>query len=150
MSRYDWLLFLHVLAAFAIVAGLTLLAAALLLVRREPADTGLALALTRFSPILFDAAGLLVLVLGVWLAIDVERYELWDAWIVAALVLWVVIAFSGARALGAFRRARRQAVEVETGDLAAAIRAGRAPLYTSVAVAATLATLVLMIFKPGA
>lgn len=148
MSRYDWLLFFHVFAAFAIAAGLVLLTGAMLLTLRRAGDEALAISLTRFSPFLFDAAGVLVLVLGVWLAIDVDGYQLWDGWILAALALWVVIAFSGGRALAAFRRARRA---VEPGaDLASAVREGRAPLYNAIAIAAVLATLVLMIFKPGA
>ena len=148
MSLYDWLLFLHVISAFAIVAGLVLLTTAMLLTLRRAGDDALALSLTRFSPILFDAAGVAILVFGVWLAIDVDAYELWDGWIVAALVLWVVIAFSGARALAAFRRARK--ADAGSTDLATSVRSGRAPLYNAVAVAAALATLILMIWKPGA
>ncbi|MBA2615504.1 MAG: DUF2269 family protein [Actinobacteria bacterium] len=148
MSRYDWLLFVHVLAAFAIAAGLTLLTGAMILTLRRTGDEALALSLTRFSPFLFDGAGVLVLVLGIWLAIDIDGYELWDPWILAALVLWVVIAFSGARALAAFRRARKTAGPGT--DLATAVRDGRAPLWNAVAIAAVLATLILMIFKPGA
>ena len=148
MSLYDWLLFLHVLSAFAIVAGLVLLTAAMVLTLRRTGDDALALSLTRFSPILFDAAGVVILVFGIWLAIDVDEYQLWDGWIIAALVLWVVIAVTGARALGAFRQARRAGGEAT--DLAASVRSSRAPLLNAVAVAATIATLVLMIWKPGA
>jgi uncharacterized membrane protein len=148
MSRYDWLLFLHVLAAFALVAGLVLLTAALLLASRSAGDAPLALALTRFSPILFDAAGVAILVFGVWLVFEADWAEFGDVWVIASLVLWAVVAFAGARALAAFRRTRRN---LEPGtDLAAAVRAGRAPIYNTVAVVATFVTLVLMIFKPGA
>ena len=148
MGLYDWLLFLHVLSAFAVVAGLVLLTTAILLALRPAGDTSFALSLTRLSPLLFDAAGLSILVFGVWLAIEVDAYQVWDGWILAALVLWVVIAASGARALAAFRRARR--ATDETTDLATAVRASRARLWNAVAVVATLATLVVMIWKPGA
>jgi uncharacterized membrane protein len=148
VSLYDWLLFLHVLSAFAVVAGLVLVTAAILLSLRPGPDPSFAVSLTRFSPLLFDAAGLAILVFGVWLAIEVDAYQVWDGWILAALVLWVVIAAAGARALGAFRRARR--TTTETTDLAAAVRSTRAPLWNAVALVATLATLVLMIWKPGA
>ena len=30
------------------------------------------------------------IVFGVWLAISLDRYQLWDGWIIAALVLWAV------------------------------------------------------------
>jgi len=148
MSRYDWLLAIHVLAAFAVVAGLTLLTGAMLLTLKHTGEDALALSLTRFSPFLFDAAGVLILIFGVWLAIDVDGYELWDPWILAALVLWVVIAGSGGRALAAFRRARKETVP--GSDLAAAVRDGRAPMWNAIAIAAVLVTLILMIFKPGA
>jgi uncharacterized membrane protein len=148
MSRYDWLLFLHVFAAFALVAGLVLLTAGLVLALRGAGEAPLALALTRFSPILFDAAGVAILVFGVWLVFEADWVEFGDVWVIAALVLWAVVAFAGARALAAFRRTRKN---LEPGtDLAAAVRAGRAPAYNAVAVVATLVTLALMIFKPGA
>ena len=150
MSLYDWLLFLHVLSAFAVVAGLVLVTAAILLSLRPGPDPSFAVSLTRFSPLLFDAAGLAILVFGVWLAIEVDTYQVWDGWIIAALVLWVVIAGAGARALGAFRRARRTTETTQPTDLATAVRSSRAPLWNAVAVVATLATLVLMIWKPGA
>ena len=148
MSLYDWLLFLHVLSAFAVVAGLVLVTAAILLSLRPGPDPSFAVSITRFSPLLFDAAGLAILVFGVWLAIEVDAYQVWDGWILAALVLWVVIAAAGARAHGAFRRARR--ATTETTDLVAAVRSSRAPLWNAVALVATLATLVLMIWKSGA
>ena len=148
MDRYDWLLFLHVLSAFALVAGLVLVTAALLLAARRSEDAGLALALTRFSPILFDAAGVAILVFGIWLVLEADWVGFGDAWVIGALVLWVVVAAAGARTLTAFRRTRKN---LEPGaDLAAAVRAGRAPLYNAVAIVATVATLALMIFKPGA
>ena len=37
---------------------------------------------------LWNVGGLGVLVFGVWLALEVDGYELWDGWIIAAMVLW--------------------------------------------------------------
>jgi hypothetical protein len=39
---------------------------------------------------LWDLGGLATLVLGIWLAIYVDGYEVWDGWIIAAIVLWLV------------------------------------------------------------
>ena len=35
------------------------------------------------------------IVFGVWLAISREEYQLWDGWVIAALVLWAIGGFLG-------------------------------------------------------
>jgi hypothetical protein len=37
------------------------------------------------------------LVFGIWLALNRPEYEIWDGWIIAALVLWVLASGAGAR-----------------------------------------------------
>ncbi len=100
MSLYEWLLFLHVLAAFLLVAGLVAYGALVLgnggdAARRALAPPALAL---------WNVGGLGVLVFGVWLALEVDGYELWDGWIIAAIVLWLIASGAGGRL--AARRAR--------------------------------------------
>lgn len=130
MSLYEWLLFLHVGAAFLLVAGLSAYGVLVLgggsdAARRALAQPALAL---------WNAGGLGVLVLGIWLALEVDSYELWDAWIIAAIVLWLIASGAG-------------------GRLSAVLREGapdRAGVRLAVMSVATLALLVDMIFKPGA
>ena len=137
MGLYDWLLFLHVAAAFVLVSALVLLG--LVVVGTRGAAAGGAGALLRLSPLamlLWDIGGLSVLVFGIWLALNVDSYELWDPWIVAAILLWLVAAACG----GNLRRMFADA----TGAPA------RAPLIYGVMAAASAILLILMVFKPGA
>jgi uncharacterized membrane protein len=158
VSLYDWLLFLHVTAAFALVASVVLLAIAVGAAARadRPSRAALALSLTGPSARLFDAGGFGVLFFGVWLAFEADSYALWDGWVVAALVLWVVAAFSGTMAGSAHRKARKLADrlaaqgDAPSDELSRSVRDGRALLLQGVAAAAVLAMLVLMILKPGA
>lgn len=137
MSRYDWLLFLHVLFAFAIVGSVVVFTAVLAGVRGgAPA----ALRLTPLARRLWDVGGAGTLVLGVWLAIDLDGYGVLDGWVIAALVLWALAAFAGMRLGLVFQEAR------DRGELGA----GRANLLYAITALATLALLVDMIYKPGA
>ena len=131
MSLYEWLLFLHVLAAFMLMAGLAAYGVLVLggggdATRRALAPPALAL---------WNAGGLGVLVLGVWLAFEVDSYELWDGWILAAIVLWLVASAAGGRLVA--RRARGRARRARS-------------CCSAVMAAASFVLLVDMIFKPGA
>ena len=139
MDLYDWLLFLHVLSAFLVVGMLTALWA-LIAATRPAAPILSAESAMRFGR---PAGGLIgagmggVLVFGIWLAIDVDGYELWDGWILASLVLWIVAAWAGGQAGQTFERdpvgERREGVRFQA-------------VYSIV----ILIILVLMIWKPGA
>lgn len=158
MTIYDWLLFLHVLAAFVVASGLVVATVGLIGARRaqHPRRVALLLAPVRLAARLFDVGGLTILVFGIWLALYVDGYELWDAWILSAIVLWVVIAYSGTRAAASMRAARDLAADAapeadaRMPELAAALRDRRATTLWSVANVAFFITLVLMIWKPGA
>jgi hypothetical protein len=133
VSLYDWLLFLHVLAAFAIVGAAVFFT--VLLVTPEPA----ALRLTPLARRLWDVGGGGTIFFGVWLALNRPEYEIWDGWVIAALVLWAIAAGTGTRFGMAYVNPRED---------------GRPPerpvaLYAVMIVAVAL-LLVDMIFKPGA
>ncbi|MDQ3993339.1 MAG: DUF2269 family protein [Actinomycetota bacterium] len=133
MSTYDWLLFLHLLGAAAIFAGLALFTAGLLETKPDRRDEGIAfLPIVRVGGVLFDVGGLLVVVFGIWLAFDAD-YGLTEGWVLAALVVYVVAALAGTRTRIRLRAASGQA----------------APFY-AVTVLSVLVLLILMIFKPGA
>jgi hypothetical protein len=133
MSTYEWLLFLHLLAAFLLVSGLV--AYGVLVLGSGGAPVSRALGPPALA--LWNAGGLGVLVFGVWLAFEVDGYELWDGWIIAAIVLWVV----GSGAAGRLGAAVREGSSVDSIDGARAM----------VAVMSLATTLLLldMIFKPG-
>jgi hypothetical protein len=139
---YDWLLFLHVLAAFALVASLVVFGAIVLGTRG-----GTGAELLRLSPLavaLWNAGGAGTLVFGVWLTLNVDGYELWDAWIVTALVLWFIAAAAG----GPLGRSLAQASARE--GTSGVVAPPRAALMFSVMVAATAVLLAVMFYKPGA
>ena len=144
MDRYDWLLFLHVLAAFALVGSLVIFTTVLLATRSSSADGDTPLlGVSWLGSRLWDVGGLGTLVFGVWLAIDLDGYDLLDGWILAALVLWVVAAGAGARLGIAYNEAR-------SGGGLAGLRTSSATTLQLVMIVATTLLLIDMIWKPGA
>jgi hypothetical protein len=134
VSLYESLLLLHVLAGFLLVAGLVSYAVIVL------GGVGDAPRRALGTPALatWNAGGIGVLVFGIWLAIEVDAYELWDGWIIAAVVLWFIASAAG----GPLTRAVRERPDVLPADRARALLA-----VMAIATAALLAD---MIFKPGA
>ena len=139
MDFYDWLLFLHVLGAFVAVGSLTALWSLALATR--PSSPMLSVEeIRRFGHIAGPLVGVgmgIALLFGIWLAIDSSRYQPWDGWILAALVLWVVAVATGVRAGKKF----------DTDPVGGRQTGLRLQTVNSLAV---LAILVLMIWKPGA
>ncbi len=88
---YDTLLFFHVLAAFMLGATVVVSSALVL-------DAPAAPRASTVANVLWDVGSLGTLVFGVWLALYVDGYELWDGWILAAIVLWAIATELGRRA----------------------------------------------------
>ena len=88
---YDWLLFLHVLSAFALVATVVIFSAFAL-------GTATDSRLLAVGNALWNVGGLGTLVLGIWLALYVDGYEIWDGWIITAIVLLAIATELGRRA----------------------------------------------------
>jgi hypothetical protein len=126
---YDWLLFFHLLAAFLLaVTAVTYSAVAL------GAATG---PRTLFvADRCWDVGGLGTLILGVWLALYLDEYEIWNGWIIGAIVLWAV-------ATGLGETVRKRIAEADAVD-------SRAALVHWLRTLAVIGLLVLMIWKPGA
>jgi hypothetical protein len=80
---YDFLLFVHVLSAFCLAATVVVFSGFAL---GAPATPRAAFIAER----LWDVGGLGTLIFGVWLALYVDGYEIWDAWVLIALALWFV------------------------------------------------------------
>jgi len=159
MDRYDWLLLGHIAGVFMVAAGLVLLTVAVLAAsrRERPSDVALLLGLIRRNDVLFSAGGGIILLFGIILVLDLdEDYSFGDGWIIGALVLWLVTAITGVRAGRVYGGAHETAVRLASdGDrpspeLAAMLRDRGALLMHALSVAAILAAVVLMIYKPGA
>jgi uncharacterized membrane protein len=158
VSKYDWLLFLHVTGAFLLVGGTVAAGTFTIMsrVRERPSEIATLLALVRLGLPFIYAGVLLTLVFGLWLVHAAgQGYSYGDAWVIAALVLWVL-----ANALGGAGGKR----EGETRELAARLAAGddvatdelRARLRDPVSFVLNFgsglvifAVLALMIWKPG-
>jgi hypothetical protein len=139
---YDWLLFLHLLAAFL----LTVTAVTYTAVAFGAATGGRTLFVADRC---WDVGGLGTLILGVWLALYLDQYEIWDGWIIGAIVLWLVTT-----GLGDGLRRRLAGSEhgaAAAGGVVTVVRLdSRVALMHWLRTLGVLGLLVLMIWKPGA
>jgi uncharacterized membrane protein len=159
VSFDDWILALHVLSAFAFVAGLIVFWVLIVAVRKTdtPEET------IRMGPMVrvgnaatgIGAGG--TLLFGVWLAFSYGGYDIWDPWIIIALVLWAVAGALGQRTGVEYTAGMNKAKELEaagqpgaSAELLAVNRTQRGLwLHTAVTVVVLL-ILIDMIWKPGA
>jgi hypothetical protein len=139
VDLYDWLLFLHVLSAFLAVGALTALWALVLGSNgAEPyMSPDSAMRFGRTAGILVGVGMLGAIIFGIWLAIDVDGYELWDPWILASIVIWAISGWAGGQAGKAF-----------AGDPVGGRQAGIR--YQAINSVGLFIILLLMIWKPGA
>ena len=160
MSFYDWLLFLHVASAFALVSALVVFWVIAILGRNvdRPVDSLRFFRIARPANVLVIAGAIGTLVLGIWLAIDADAYQVWDGWILAAIVLWVISSASGQRGGKTYEEAKKLADRLAgegrgaetSGELRALLQDRTAMWLNIVSTVAVLVLLVDMIYKPGA
>jgi uncharacterized membrane protein len=159
VSLDDWIIALHVLSAFAYVAGMVVFWVLVLAVRRTDTPDGT----IRMEPIGkvgnasvgIGAGG--TIVFGIWLAFSVGGYDIWDGWIIAALVLWFLAAETGRRTGAAYMQGMKKAEELEAAgqsgpnaELLALNRTQSGLLLHSLGSVLVLLILIDMIWKPGA
>jgi hypothetical protein len=124
---YHTLLFFHLIAAFLLAVTVVSYTAVAL-----GASTG---GRTLFvADRCWDVGGLGTLILGIWLALDLDQYDFWDGWILGAIALWFV-------ATGLGQGTQRRLAADPGADIAA---------MHWLRTLAVLGLLVLMIWKPGA
>ena len=160
MGWYDWLLFLHVATAFALVAALVVYWVIAVAARNvdRPVDSVRYFQIARPANILAAVGTVGVLVFGIWLAIYVDGYEVWDGWILGAIVLWAIGTFAGVRGGQPYAQAQKlaeQRVLEGRGDepspeLQAMLQDRRAMWLNIISSLAVVLILVDMIYKPGA
>lgn len=134
---YDTLLFLHVLAAFALVTTVIIFSAFALGASPD------ARVLT-VGNALWTIGGLGTIIFGVWLALYVQGYEIWDGWIITAIVLWAIGTELGRRAQAGYMSV------AAGGDGSASAETRQAATMHWLRSVVVLALLVVMIYKPGA
>jgi hypothetical protein len=135
---YDWLLFLHLIAAFLLAVTVVMYSAVAFGAQAEGR-------MLFIADRCWDVGGLGTIILGVWLVLDLDQYDITDGWIIGAIVLWFV-----ATGLG-------QSFQRRLTDGGGAPAEGRqvaivGPLRTMhwLRTLVVLAILVLMVWKPGA
>jgi uncharacterized membrane protein len=160
MSFYDWLLFLHVASAFALVGALVVYWFVAVTARNvdRPSESLRFFRIAQPANVLSIVGTLGTLIFGIWLAIDSDAYQVWDGWVLAALALWVVGTAAGARGGQGYGAAQKLAARLAgegrgdepSNELRVLLQDRRAMWLNIVSSAAILLILILMIYKPGA
>jgi drug/metabolite transporter (DMT)-like permease len=159
VSFVDWALAVHVLSAFAFVAGLVLFWVLIVAVRRvdTPEETLRMEPIVKVGNVAVGLGAVGTIVVGIYLAFAVDSYAIWDGWIIAALVLWAVAGAVGQRTGAAYMQGMNKAKELDaagkTGpdqQLLALNRTQAGVILHTLASLAMLLVLLDMIFKPGA
>ncbi len=155
MDFYDWMLALHLLAAFAVAAALVLFSVLVVAGRRMETLEQTRL-LFRLGPVgnpLIVGGMALALLLGIVLAIDADEYSIWDGWMLAAIVLWALLFEVGRRSgvyyTGVQKLAEEGGPDAES-EVISRLRASTGARLHYATVALFLLLLLDMIFKPGA
>jgi uncharacterized membrane protein len=155
----DWVLALHVLSAFALVAGVIFFWVLIVAVRRiDTADGTIGLGpANKVAEVCVGIGAAGTIVFGIWLALSVGGYDIWDGWIVAALVLWVIAVGLGGRTSAAYNRGLGRALELRAAGraepdarLLELNRTTEGVVLQALTSAAIVLVLLDMIFKPGA
>jgi uncharacterized membrane protein len=157
VSRYDWLLFLHVTGAFLVIGGAVMAGVFNFSALRSerPSEVVLFFRFARLAVAAIGVGMVLTLGFGLWLVHD-AGYGWGETWIVLALVLWVLsnamAGIGGNREKQVRELAERLTAEgdVPSPELSARLRD---PVWLALSWGSgivVIAILALMIWKPGA
>jgi hypothetical protein len=154
VSFYDWMFALHLIAAFAVASSLVLFSV-LVWTGRRMTTLEQTRTLFRVAPVggILISGGLAIVVgLGVYLAIASNRYELWDLWVIAAIVLAVAFGGIGQRS-GAYYTDVQKLAEQPGASGADVLARLQAPTGARLHLATVILFVLIvldMVFKPGA
>jgi hypothetical protein len=94
---------------------------------------------------------------GIWLAILRDAFHVWDGWVIAAIVLWIVATLALWRSFVEYARGVEQATALPAADrtspsaaVTAANRATTGLVFRAVGSLAIVLIVIDMIWKPGA
>lgn len=159
MTFSDWLLFFHIASAFALVSALVVYWTIAIAARNvdRPIDSLRYFRVAKPANVLIIAGTIGTLLFGIWLAIDFEAYQVWDGWILAAIVLWAISAATGLRGGKNYADAEKlveRLVAENRGaepspELRARLKNRNAILLNVASSLAVLLILIDMIYKPG-
>ena len=147
---------LHITGAFFLVSGSVTAGVLNVLAQRaeRPSESALLLGLIRIAVIVIGVGVASTLIFGIWLWHELG-FAIGTWWIWASIVLWVLSSALGGRggkqqeSTRALAEQLAAAGDTMTDELRARLRDPRANALSWLAGAATIAILVLMIWKPG-
>ena len=158
MGYNDWLLAVHLLAAFALVSALVLFTVAIVAMRRTDLPEQIAAVgrIFKVGTVVVVVGSLGVIIFGVWLAIALNSVQVWDGWVIVAIIFWAIATEAGRRSgteyAPCLERAKELVAAGQTGpdpQLKELARTSRGLwLHTATSVLALL-ILADMIWKPG-
>ena len=157
MSSYQWALLFHLIGVFAFVSGALVLETAAVRARREGRSGEIAtlLGVSRIGEHAANAGGVVLFAFAFWL-VHLTPYGFGDAWIVAALTLFVLQGLPVNLVVKRRKRAKALADELAAGGSPVSpelrrLLDDRATIRLAyVAHLITVAIIVLMVWKPGA
>ena len=158
MSLDRWILALHLLSVITAGAALVLFWVLVAALRRTdlPGVTAGINDVAKVGSIAITVGMFGTIVFGVWLAISLEPYQVWDGWVIAAIVLWAISTETGRRSGVEYQRAGDRARELEAAgetaaspELAALNRTSTGLTLHAVSTIAFVLVLIDMIWKPG-
>jgi uncharacterized membrane protein len=159
MSFEDWIFALHLLSAATLVGSLVM--SWIVLVALRSADTTDAtLSLNRVAMVanVMTVVGLVgAIAFGIWLAVLRDAFQVWDGWVIAAIVLWSIATVALLRSFVEYAKAAEKAralvVSGQAGpsvELRALNKTSTGLLLRALASLAVVLIVIDMIWKPGA
>jgi hypothetical protein len=159
MTFEDWIFSIHLLFAATLVGSLVMSwIVVVALYRVQAADATLSLSRVAVVGTALTVIGLLgVIAFGIWLAILRDAFQVWDGWVIAAIVLWSIAAVALLRSFVEYakpvEKARALVASGQTGpnaELRALNRTSTGLLLRALASGAVVLIVIDMIWKPGA
>jgi hypothetical protein len=159
MTFEDWIFALHLLTAATLVGSLVMSWIVIVALRSaDTADATLSLHRVGMVGTATTVVGLVgVIGFGIWLAILRDAFQVWDGWVIAAIVLWALATAAIQRSTVEFakpvEKARALIASGQTGpstELTALNRASTGLLLRAFASLAIVLIVIDMIYKPGA
>jgi hypothetical protein len=152
VTFYDWMFALHLLAAFAVAAALVQFSVLVYRGRRMTTldETRMLFRLAPVGSILISGGLAIVVGIGIYLAIASNRYEIWNLWVIAAIVLAIAFGGIGQRSGAYYTEVQKVAEQADEADVMARLRAPTGARLHVITVVLFLLIVLDMVFKPGA
>jgi len=158
VSLNDWILAFHLLAAFSLVAAEVAFSIMIVALWRTDSTERVTsfMTISRVGTVLVTVGSLGTIVFGVWLAISKDPYNVWDGWVIAAIVLWAATAAVGQQSGKLYGNVSMEAERLAKAGtptspaVAATFGPSRAFWFHVAAFALVILILIDMIWKPGA